>query len=64
MAIDVAELTKNIAALAASPPTDLSEEARSALYEASGQLREAIMNPWEASLRFGFGVCSPRHQKR
>jgi hypothetical protein len=50
------ELTKHIAAFAASPPSDLTEEARAGLYAACSQLRDTIMSPLEATLRFSFGV--------
>jgi hypothetical protein len=53
---DVAELTKQLAALAAAPPADLSEEARSGLFAALNQARDAFMSPLDAALRFSFGV--------
>ncbi|KAF2275665.1 S-adenosyl-L-methionine-dependent methyltransferase [Westerdykella ornata] len=54
--MDVSELTKNIASFAASPPSDLSAEARAGLYGAVSQLRDALMDPLQATLRFAFGV--------
>ncbi|KAF1957702.1 S-adenosyl-L-methionine-dependent methyltransferase [Byssothecium circinans] len=53
---DIAELTKQIASLAASPPADLSEEARFGLYTAISQARDAFMSPLDATVRFSFGV--------
>jgi hypothetical protein len=53
---DVAELTKQLAALAAAPPADLSEEARAGLFAAISQARDAFMGPLDAALRFSFGV--------
>lgn len=53
---DVAELTKQLAALAAAPPADLSEEARFGLFAAVNQARDAFMSPLDAALRFSFGV--------
>lgn len=53
---DVTELTKQLAALAAAPPTDLSEEARFGLFAAINQARDAFMGPLDAALRFSFGV--------
>ncbi|KAH7406374.1 S-adenosyl-L-methionine-dependent methyltransferase [Phaeosphaeria sp. MPI-PUGE-AT-0046c] len=53
---DVIELTKQLAALAAAPPADLSEEARSGLFAAINRARDAFMGPLDASLRFSFGV--------
>lgn len=53
---DVAELTKQLAALAAAPPADLSEEARTGLFAAVNQARDAFMSPLDAALRFSFGV--------
>jgi len=55
--VDVAELTKNIAALAAGPPTELLEADRAALFQAVTQLRDAIQSPLEATLRYSFAVC-------
>lgn len=53
---DVTELTKQLAALAAAPPADLSEEARFGLFAAINQARDAFMGPLDAALRFSFGV--------
>lgn len=53
---DITELTKQLIALAASPPTDLSEEARFGLFNAINQARDAFMSPLDATLRFSFGV--------
>jgi hypothetical protein len=53
---DVAELSKQLTALAAAPPANLSEEARSGLFAAINQARDAFMSPLDAALRFSFGV--------
>jgi hypothetical protein len=54
--VDIAKLSKQLAALAAAPPADLSEEARSGLFAAINQARDAFMSPLDAALRFSLGV--------
>ena len=49
-------LTAQLAALAAAPPADLSEEDRISLFAAVDQARDAMMSPLDAVFRFSFGV--------
>ncbi|ORY11840.1 S-adenosyl-L-methionine-dependent methyltransferase [Clohesyomyces aquaticus] len=53
---DISELTKQLAALASAPPTDLSEEERFGLFNAINQARDAFMSPRDALLRFSFSI--------